>query len=101
MNGTRCAISPLMKCTSRDKRSSLATTTGALSFRAALSAAVAQALVGHYGEKNATLSAELALLWEVARDFRRATDCFRLAAQNAVRTAKLPQFALREKAAVG
>jgi len=53
--------------------------------RAALSAAVAQALVGHYGEKNAIVAAELALLWEVARDFRRATDCFLLAAQNAVR----------------
>jgi predicted ATPase len=53
--------------------------------RAALSAAVAQVLVGHYGEKNAVVAAELALLWEAARDFRRATDCFLLAAQNAVR----------------
>jgi predicted ATPase len=53
--------------------------------RATLSAAVAQALAGHYGEKNAAVAAELALLWEAARDFRRATDCFLLAAQNAVR----------------
>ncbi|HZU35480.1 MAG TPA: protein kinase, partial [Gemmataceae bacterium] len=53
--------------------------------RASLSAAIAQALVGHYGEKNGTLAGELALLWEAARDFRRATDCFLLAAQNAVR----------------
>jgi tetratricopeptide (TPR) repeat protein len=52
--------------------------------RATLSAAVAQALVGHYGEKNAVVAAELALLWEAARDFRRATDYFLLAAQHAV-----------------
>jgi predicted ATPase len=52
--------------------------------RASLSAAVAQALVGHFGEKNAIVAAELALLWEAARDFRRAADCFLLAAQHAV-----------------
>jgi hypothetical protein len=34
--------------------------------RAALSAAVARALVGHYGEKNALVAAELALLWVAA-----------------------------------
>jgi predicted ATPase len=50
-----------------------------------LSAAVAQALVAHYGEKKAIIAAQLALLWEGARDFRRATDSFLLAAQNAVR----------------
>src|SRR5262245_37085320 len=59
--------------------------------RATLSAAVAQALVGHYGEKNAVVAAELALLWEAARDFTRAIDCFLLAAQHAVRL-----FAYRE-----
>jgi predicted ATPase len=53
--------------------------------RATLSAAVAHALVGHYGEKNAVVAAELALLWEAARDFTRAIDCFLMAAQNAVR----------------
>jgi predicted ATPase len=53
--------------------------------RASLSAAVAQSLVGHYGEKNALVAAELALLWEAARDFKRAIDCFLLASQNAVR----------------
>src|SRR5262249_47938505 len=37
--------------------------------RASLSAAVAQALVGHYGDKNAVVAAELALLWEAAREF--------------------------------
>ena len=35
MNGTRCAISPEMKATSRERRSSLATTTGHLALRAA------------------------------------------------------------------
>jgi len=52
--------------------------------RATLSAAVAQALIGHYGEKNAVVAAELALLWEAAREFTRAADCFLLAAQHAV-----------------
>ena len=52
--------------------------------RATLSAAVAQALVTHHGEKNAVVAAELALLWEAARDFTRAVVCFLLAAQNAV-----------------
>ena len=53
--------------------------------RASWSAAVAQSLVGYYGEKSTVLAAELALLWEAARDFPRAVDCFLLAAQNAVR----------------
>ena len=53
--------------------------------RAALSAAVAQALLGYYGEKGAAVAGELALLWEAARDFARAADCFLLAAQNAAR----------------
>ena len=33
MNGTRCAIRPAMKATSRDRRSSLATTTGHFAVR--------------------------------------------------------------------
>jgi predicted ATPase len=53
--------------------------------RAALTGAVAQALVGHYGEKNEVVAVELALLWEAARDFTRAAGCFLLAAQHAVR----------------
>jgi predicted ATPase len=53
--------------------------------RASLSAAVAQALLGYYGEKSAAAAAELALLLEAARDFARAADYFLLAAQNAVR----------------
>jgi predicted ATPase len=53
--------------------------------RAALSAAVARALLGFHGEKSAAVAAELALLWEAARDFARAADAFLLAAQNAGR----------------
>jgi predicted ATPase len=52
--------------------------------RATLSAAVAQALASHHGEKNAAVAAELALLREAARDFTRAADGFLLAAQHAV-----------------
>jgi predicted ATPase len=53
--------------------------------RATLSAAVAQALAGHYGDNTSIVAVELALLWEAARDFMRASDCFLLAAQNAGR----------------
>lgn len=53
--------------------------------RASLSAAVANALLARYGEKHAEASAELALLWEAARDFDQAVDYYLLAAQNAVR----------------
>jgi predicted ATPase len=53
--------------------------------RAALSAAVAQALLGHYGEGNPAVAADLALLFESARDFGRAADQFLLAAQNSAR----------------
>jgi predicted ATPase len=53
--------------------------------RASLSAAVAQALLGYYGEKSGSVAAELALLLEAARDFSRAADYFLVAAQNAVR----------------
>ncbi|MGH8527294.1 MAG: hypothetical protein ACREXY_24745, partial [Gammaproteobacteria bacterium] len=53
--------------------------------RTALSAAVAQALVGHYGEKTTVVASQLALLYEAARDFTRAAQYFQLAAQNATR----------------
>jgi predicted ATPase len=53
--------------------------------RASLSAAVAQALVGYYGEKVTDIAGELALLWEAAREFARAAYCFLQAAQNAAR----------------
>src|SRR5262249_24864830 len=53
--------------------------------RAALSAAVAQALLGHYGEKSGDVASELALLMEAARDFSRAANYFLVAAQHAAR----------------
>jgi predicted ATPase len=53
--------------------------------RASLSAAVAHALLGYYGEKSGDVAAELALLLEAARDFSRAADYFLVAARNAVR----------------
>src|SRR5262249_8909603 len=40
--------------------------------RAFYSAAVARALLGHYGEQSAAIAGELALLLEVARDWGRA-----------------------------
>ena len=53
--------------------------------RASLSATVAQALLGYYGEKSEDVAAELALLLEAARDFSRAADYFLAAARNAAR----------------
>jgi predicted ATPase len=61
--------------------------------RAALSAAVAQTLAVCYGEQSAVMAAELALLWEAARDWGRAAEFFGLAAQNALRV-----FAYQEAA---
>jgi predicted ATPase len=51
--------------------------------RASLSAAVAEALLGYYGEQSGSVAAEFALLLEAARDFSRAADYFLVAAQNA------------------
>jgi predicted ATPase len=53
--------------------------------RAALSAAVAEALLGYYGEKSADVASELATLFETARDFARAAEHCLLAAQSAAR----------------
>ena len=53
--------------------------------RALLSAAMAQALQGYYGEKSMDMAAELALLLEAARDFAQAADHFLVAARNAAR----------------
>jgi serine/threonine protein kinase/predicted ATPase len=52
--------------------------------KAAWSAAAARALLGHYGEKSASLAAELAMLFEAARDHERAADYYLVAAENAV-----------------
>ncbi len=51
--------------------------------RAYLSKAAAEALLEFYGEQSATVASELAMLFESARDFVRAVDCFCLAARQA------------------
>jgi tetratricopeptide (TPR) repeat protein len=53
--------------------------------KTSLSIAVAEALLGYYGEQSATVASELALLFEAGRDFARAADSFVVAAQNAAR----------------
>jgi predicted ATPase len=52
--------------------------------RATWSAAAAQALLSHYGAKSPAVAAQLALLFEAARDAARAIEYFLLAARNAV-----------------
>ena len=49
-----------------------------------LSRDVALALEGCYGARSASVANELALLWEAARDYARASDAFLQAARNAV-----------------
>jgi predicted ATPase len=51
--------------------------------RVALSAAVAEALLGHHRGQGSAVAAELALLFKSARDFGRAADHFLIAARNA------------------
>jgi predicted ATPase len=51
--------------------------------RVGLSAAVAEALLGHHRGQGAAVAAELALLFQSGRDFGRAADHFLLAAKNA------------------
>jgi tetratricopeptide (TPR) repeat protein len=51
--------------------------------RALLSKAVAEALLGHYKERNGEIAAELAHLFDTARDVERAVAFFLLAAQRA------------------
>jgi predicted ATPase len=53
--------------------------------KAAWSAAVARALLHHYGEKSTTIAADLAVLFEAARDHERAADHYLAAAENAAR----------------
>jgi predicted ATPase len=59
--------------------------------RASLSAAVAQAIVRHHGDQSGVLASQLALLFETARDFARACDCFLLAARSAARVSAAPE----------
>ncbi len=51
--------------------------------RAALSAAVAEALIVCHGDQRDTVASELGMLLESARDYRRASEFFQLAAQRA------------------
>jgi tetratricopeptide (TPR) repeat protein len=51
--------------------------------RVLLSKAVAEALLGHYKERSGEVAAELAHLFDAARDVERAVDFFLLAAQRA------------------
>jgi predicted ATPase len=53
--------------------------------KAAWSAAAAQALLDHYGDKSGDRAADLAVLFEAARDPERAADHFHIAAENAAR----------------
>ncbi|HLJ96108.1 MAG TPA: protein kinase [Gemmataceae bacterium] len=53
--------------------------------RASLSGLVAQTLLGFYGDQCSTMAAELALLFETAREFAPAADHFLVASQNAAR----------------
>ncbi len=63
--------------------------------KGALSAAVARALLQHHGETGGGVTAELALLFEAARDGAQAADFFLRAAQKAFRV-----FANQEAAAL-
>lgn len=64
--------------------------------RASLSAAIARALLGYYGEQSFAVASELAMLLQVARDWSRASEFYLLAARNAARV-----FANEEAIALG
>jgi serine/threonine protein kinase/predicted ATPase len=53
--------------------------------KAQLSATIAEALLGCYGQQSATVAPELAFLFEAARDWSRAADYYLVAAKNASR----------------
>jgi predicted ATPase len=53
--------------------------------RVSLSIAVGQALERFHGEKSTVVAGELAILWEAAREYARAADCYLQAARNAAR----------------
>jgi tRNA A-37 threonylcarbamoyl transferase component Bud32/tetratricopeptide (TPR) repeat protein len=53
--------------------------------RAQWSAAVAQALLDHHGSQNAVIASEAALLFENARAWGRAAECFYLACRHPLR----------------
>jgi len=51
--------------------------------RAALSRMVAEALLGHYRDRSAEVAAEVAFLFEAARDVTHAVEYFAAAAEHA------------------
>jgi tetratricopeptide (TPR) repeat protein/predicted Ser/Thr protein kinase len=53
--------------------------------RAKLSGSVAAALLRRHGEDASAVAGELGMLYEAAREFSRASDCFLLAAEKAAR----------------
>src|SRR5205823_1314715 len=53
--------------------------------RASLSAAIANALLAFHGDKSSTIAAELAFLFQAARDWPHAAEHFLKAARNAAR----------------
>ena len=53
--------------------------------KASLSAAVAQALLHYYGDRDAEVASELAFLFEAARDHERASHYFQRAAEKAAK----------------
>lgn len=59
--------------------------------RSQLSATVAEALLGCYGKQSGTVAAELAFLFETARDWSRAADYYLAAADNASEVFALPE----------
>ncbi len=63
--------------------------------KVARSREVAQALEGFYGEQRASVANQLAALWEAAREYARAAEYFRLAAQQAGQV-----FAIQEAVAL-
>jgi predicted ATPase len=66
--------------------------------KAAWSAGAAQALLGHHGDRSTCLAAELAMLFEAARDHERAADQYLVAAENASRVfAHLESVALARR----
>jgi adenylate cyclase len=63
--------------------------------RASLSAAVADALLVHHGERRHALASELAMLFNAARDFGRAAEYYDIAAEQAIQ-----MYAMKEAAAL-
>jgi serine/threonine protein kinase/predicted ATPase len=64
--------------------------------RASLSAAIAQAIIRHQGKHSTTVASELALLFQAARDWSRASNHYLIAMRNAARI-----FANKEAIALG